>query len=153
MPRYGQNLNQSIKQKKYKMSNESIYNLGIQLLQILEVVHDSGFTYNDLKLENILLGLGQNIPKDCREGNCFKDVTLTLADFGFASKFMNKETGEHVPMVITKYFRGNLLFSSKHHMSFNQTSQRDDLISVFFLLSFLLNKGSLAGINWRKSLV
>lgn len=71
------------------MSNESVFNLGMVLINILEVVHEGGFVYNDLKLENILLSFGQKLPADCKRGNCFQDVSLTLVDFGFASQYMD----------------------------------------------------------------
>ena len=37
------------------ITSESIYSLGIQLLNILEQVHSAGIIFNDLKLDNLLL--------------------------------------------------------------------------------------------------
>jgi len=116
---------------------------------MLEKIHVSGFIYNDLKLENILLGYGQKLPVDCTSGNCFQNVILTLVDFGFASRYINKQTGEHEPVSKVSCFRGNLLFSSKYKMQFDRTSRRDDIISLFYLMVYLLNQGNMPGINWR----
>ena len=37
------------------ITSESIYSLGIQLLNILEELHSAGIIFNDLKLDNLLL--------------------------------------------------------------------------------------------------
>jgi len=38
------------------ISKTSAYSLGYELLTILEKVHSSGYIYNDLKPDNILIG-------------------------------------------------------------------------------------------------
>ena len=45
-------------------------------------------------------------------------------------------------------FQGNILFASLNQMEFRQTSRRDDLISLFFLLVYLLNRGDIRGIDF-----
>lgn len=42
--------------KSQKFSKALIYSLGIQLVNMFEQVHESGFVYNDLKLNNLMLG-------------------------------------------------------------------------------------------------
>ena len=55
------------------------------ILDQLKQVHDSGYVYNDLKSDNLLLNF-----------NC-KDLDLiNLIDFGFATKFEDKD-GQHLP--------------------------------------------------------
>ena len=39
-----------------KFSHKTIYQLGIRLIDIFERIHDAGLIYNDLKLDNILVG-------------------------------------------------------------------------------------------------
>jgi serine/threonine protein kinase len=36
------------------------FKIGIQLVDQMRIIHDAGYTYNDLKLDNILVG-------DCKE--------------------------------------------------------------------------------------
>jgi serine/threonine protein kinase len=97
MQRYGKNLNYCLESRGYQISKESVFNLGLQLLNILEQIHSAGYVYNDLKLDNILLGHGQKLPADCSYGNCFEDIDLTLVDFGFATRYINKRTRKHEP--------------------------------------------------------
>ena len=46
------------------MNLVSIYSLGCKLLDQLEVFHDAGYIFNDLSLDKIMLGIGQNIMDD-----------------------------------------------------------------------------------------
>ena len=64
----------------YQLSPKSVYQLGIQLLDIYQEIHSAGYTYNDLKLDNILVGdrHGQNLNE------------IRLCDFGFSEKFRDK---------------------------------------------------------------
>ena len=55
MPRYGMNLSQLFKEQSYLFSPNSIYALGIQLLNILEQIHAAGLIFNDLKLDNLCM--------------------------------------------------------------------------------------------------
>ena len=87
MTRYGNNLEYCLQKQGYDISKESIYNLGLKLLNIFEHVHNSGYTYNDLKPDNILLGYGESLPNNCTIGNCFENNTIALVDFGFASEY------------------------------------------------------------------
>ena len=61
-----------------------------------------------------------------------------LIDYGFASKFVNKQ-GNHLSLSGVSTFQGNILFASKNQMDFSLTSRRDDIISIAYILLFLLN--------------
>ena len=54
MPRMHMNL-QTFFDKRKEFSDKSIYSLGIQLLNIFEQIHEAGFVYNDLKLDNLMI--------------------------------------------------------------------------------------------------
>ena len=56
MNRFGKNLYQFFEQCGNYLSRVSVYSLGINLIDILEKIHNAGFVYNDLKPENIMLG-------------------------------------------------------------------------------------------------
>lgn len=58
--------------------------------------------------------------------------TVVLIDPGFAQKIMKE------PYDVDK-FEGNMLFSSLNQMEFKSTSQRDDLVSLFYMMVFLMN--------------
>lgn len=62
MPRYGENLDNYYLSQGKNLSMKSILHLGMSLIQILEKVHESGFIYGDLKLDNVLFGNGHSLP-------------------------------------------------------------------------------------------
>ena len=59
--------------------------IGVQLIKALEILHESGNTHNDLKLENLMLS-------DLKTGQEANNVVLI--DYGFASKYI-EISGEH----------------------------------------------------------
>ena len=86
------------------LSKKTIYQLGIRLVDIFKKIHETGFTYNDLKPENILIGNHKSSSSSLHE--------IRLCDFGFASRYINKETGEHYQEKNDNVFKGNIMFSS-----------------------------------------
>ena len=68
----------------------------IQLLDIFKDIHESGFTYNDLKPENIMLN-------NSSDGS----VHATLIDFGYAKEYVPKQHLEEAD-----FFEGNMYFAS-----------------------------------------
>jgi serine/threonine protein kinase len=57
MPRFGINIFQYFQSHYKKFSKRSVYDFGIRVLELLKTIHAAGFIYNDIKLENILLGI------------------------------------------------------------------------------------------------
>lgn len=81
----------------------------------------------------------------------FEQCSMHLVDFGFATKYLESK-GNHIKEDILDKFRGNLLFASQSQMEFYTTSRRDDLISLCYILIFMLNEGNLLGIDNRSQL-
>lgn len=112
MPRFGQNLEQYFDQQERNLSKSSIYSLGIALLNILEQIHDSGYIYNDLKLDNLLIGYNDQLPSEYCAGNCFEYVNISIVDFGFVTRYIDEANQKHLPVQNVKVFRGNIMFAS-----------------------------------------
>ena len=74
------------------------------------------------------------------------DGKVTLIDFGMAKPYLNKYS-DHVDQSILTEFSGNLIFSSQYQMDFKSTSRRDDLISIFYVLIWLLCDQTFIGLN------
>lgn len=73
-------------------------------------------------------------------GNLDADPEVFLIDFGFARKFVNKDGQTHVAdSKAVNEFSGNLHFASERQMNFLETSRKDDLVSLFYLLIYMLN--------------
>ena len=66
-----------------------------------------------------------------------QDLKATLIDFGLASKFTDCD-GNHCEKPDTA-FKGNLMFASVNQLEFKQPSRRDDLISLCYMLLFVIN--------------
>lgn len=151
VPRYGMTLEKYFKRNSF--SKETVYSLGMQLLDILEQIHAAGYVYNDLKLDNLMLDYGFN-PCANDSHNVFLDKHVNFIDFGFATRYVSKETGKHVEPTEVPIFQGNIVFSSVNQLNFKTTSRRDDLISLFYLLVYLLQEGQVSAfeINTKATL-
>lgn len=118
-------------------------------MNILELIHESGLIYNDLKPDNIMIDLDKEIHLHFKgsQENIFLNSKMTLVDFGLASKWKQDKSGKHLKQKDLDYFTGNLYFASADLMSLKSTSQRDDLISLTYLLMYLLNNYSIPIID------
>ena len=89
MPRYGSNLENYFEKQGCQMTNDSILQFGVAMLRMLEGIHAAGFTYNDIKLDNVLVGFQNKLQPTAK--NCFEECSLHLVDFGFASRYIDKK--------------------------------------------------------------
>ena len=128
--------------------------LGIHLLNIFEAIHDSGLVYNDLKLDNILLDMCENLPDNKKNSfeNCFENLHLNLIDFGLISRWQNPQTNQHLSEDKINYFKGNIYFASEFKFKYLRSSRRDDLHSLTYLLIYLLNDCKIPALDSLKYL-
>ena len=75
----------------------------------------------------------------------FKNNRLYIIDFGLSKRFLD-DNNNHIPMKQHKNFTGTIRYLSTNVHSGNEPSRRDDLISIGYMLMFLL-KGVLP---WQK---
>ena len=83
IPRFGQNLWEYFSSTGFQMSKFSVLAIGRAILDAFERIHSFGYTFNDLKGDNILVGYDQKIGEDITQ-NVFKNTSLHLVDYGFA---------------------------------------------------------------------
>lgn len=81
------------------MNEESIYSLGIQILYIFERLHTSGFVYNNLNLDNLLLDndVDSNLLKSEKE-DLFETHNVNMINLRFATPFLDEYSKQHVSM-------------------------------------------------------
>lgn len=97
------------------------------MLERVEKLHKVHLVHNDLKLENIVIGVDE-------PGKIF------LIDFGLTSKYIDGEKGTHIVKEYIRNFSGNFLFASLNSCRGFNKSRRDDIESLFYVLIYLLNE-------------
>lgn len=148
MPRYGSTLYDIFEARRGVFTNESIYSLGIQLLNMLEQIHTAGYVFNDLKLDNLMFDANIDSRKIKKsDDDIFINNNVNIIDFGFATRYLEEDNESHVKKTTLDSFRGNLVFSSMNQLKFHTTSRRDDLISLFYLMVYMFKQGQLPGVN------
>ena len=78
----------------------------------------------------------------------FETNNLNIVDYGFASPYVDEKTKRHIAKGEVAEFRGNIVFSSLNQLKFQETSRRDDIISLFYLLIDLLHDCKMPGIPY-----
>mmetsp|Transcript_12990 Transcript_12990/g.39229 ORF Transcript_12990/g.39229 Transcript_12990/m.39229 type:complete len:289 (-) Transcript_12990:1179-2045(-) len=127
MDRLGDDLESVIERRKALTSVETAH-LGIALANILERIHNRGFLHRDIKPSNIMLG--------------YDDSEVYLADFGLAKRYID-ETGFHIPYCDNKSgITGTLRFCATNSHDGVESSRRDDLQSLLYVVVYML-KGAL----------
>ncbi|EDW16575.2 uncharacterized protein Dmoj_GI10604 [Drosophila mojavensis] len=83
MPRYGSDISKFYIQNGKRLPEVTVYRLAIQMLDVYEFMHSTGYVHADLKAANILLGMGKG-----------GGSQAYLVDFGLASHYT---TGDYKP--------------------------------------------------------
>ncbi|XP_033245397.1 nucleosomal histone kinase 1 [Drosophila miranda] len=83
MPRYGSDISKFFKENDKRLPEGTVYRLALQMLDVYQFMHSTGYVHADLKAANILLGQGKA-----------GAAQAYLVDFGLASHFV---TGEFKP--------------------------------------------------------
>ena len=101
--------------------------IAIQLIERLEFIHSKNIVYRDVKPENFMIGI--------------KDPNIIyIVDFGLCKKYRSSKTGKHMLPRDTKKFNGTLKYSSVNVVKGKESSRRDDLISLGYVLIFLYKR-------------
>jgi serine/threonine protein kinase len=128
-----QNLEQLQSSFGSSLNLKIIIHLGIQMLNIVEEIHNRGIIHRDIKPANFLIRTNeQNISE------------LYLIDFGLSRAYMLEE---HSPIKINEKCIGTPRYMSVATQQGLTSSRRDDLESLGYILIFL-QKGELP---WEKA--
>lgn len=111
---------------KKKMSYKTVAMLGIQMINILQSIHDKHIIHRDIKPDNFVLGT-----KD-------KAKYIYILDFGLAKKYRSSRTLEHYPMIYKKKLTGTARYASINALKGFEQSRRDDLEAVGYVLIYFL---------------
>lgn len=100
---------------------------GIQMIDRIEHIHSKNLLHLDIKPDNFLVGEPDS-------------SLLYIIDFGFTKQYKSFRTGKHIQYSKKSFFNGNLLFSSARTMNGIESSRRDDLESLGYVLIHLFSK-------------
>ena len=114
-------------------SEKTTLQVGIQLLDSIKMIHQTRFLYNDLKLNNIVVGDAEELPNQTKSLH-----KIRVIDFGLAQRYHDAD-GNHIPMKKQGTFKGNIIFASKNAFNLLTQSRRDDLISLCYLLLYIID--------------
>ncbi|KAI0310387.1 kinase-like domain-containing protein, partial [Amylostereum chailletii] len=100
----------------------------------LESLHSRGYIHRDIKPSNFLFGLEE------------ESMRVFLIDFGLAHRYIDPDSGRHIPFNHTKELIGTPRWASINAHSGIEQSRRDDLESLAYVLIYFA-RGSLP---WQK---
>jgi casein kinase I family protein HRR25 len=132
-----QNLEQLRQSFGDNMTLNVVIHLGLQMIEIIEAIHNKGIIHRDIKPANFLLKTNQ------------QNITeLYLIDFGISRCFYidNDKKDTHIAIKTNEELLGTTRYMSVHTHQGLTASRRDDLESVGYILIYL-HKGELPWQN------
>ncbi|CAD8084168.1 unnamed protein product [Paramecium sonneborni] len=120
----GRDLSYHFKQLK-RFTLKTVLLIGIQLMTVLEKIHQKGIIHRDLKPENIVLGFGKENNK------------IYIIDFGI-SKVYKDANNHHMPFRQNRSFLGTTRYASIAAHLGQELSRKDDLESMMYILLYFI---------------
>ena len=101
-----------------------VINIGIQIIDIIRDIHSRGVIHRDIKPDNILYSLNTK-------------EQIYLIDFGLSLCYKDKN-GRHISQRNSREIIGSINFISVNIHKGISSSRRDDIISIYYLLVYLI---------------
>ena len=101
-----------------------VINIGIQIINIIRDIHNRGVIHRDIKPDNILYSLNTK-------------EQIYLIDFGLSLCYKDNN-GRHISQRNSREIIGSINFISVNIHKGITPSRRDDIISIFYVLVYLI---------------
>jgi casein kinase 1 len=116
-----------------RLSLKTALTLGMQIIKLVQTLHNKSLLHRDIKPENLLFGLGHSTNK------------LHLVDFGFAKRY--DYDGKHIDETTIAKIIGSPNFVSLNVHNGIEPSRRDDLESCIYVILNMLY----GGLDWANA--
>ena len=117
----------------YANYTNNILKYMITMVEIIEKIHDRSVIHRDIKPENFMISQTQTQDYDVTK-------KIHIIDFGLSRIYM--KDGAHIPNKPNSSIVGTMRYISTHIHEGNVYSRRDDIISILYVIIYLL-KGKL----------
>ena len=122
---------QSVLNSKKTFSLKLVLQVGLQIISILQSIHDKGLVHRDIKPDNFLLGNNDTNKKQ-----------IYIIDFGFCKSIENVTNVKKTNGLI-----GSLTYASLNSHNYTELSFQDDLESLGYMLIYFYQ----GFLDWQKT--
>ena len=126
----GKSLDKLFSECNKSFSLKTVFQIGYQMIERIEYVHNNGYIHRDIKPGNFLMGRGD------------KKKIIYIIDFGLSKKFIDPEKEQHIPYKEGKGLTGTARYVSLFTHYGIEQSRRDDIESIAYNLIYFA-KGKL----------